>query len=153
MQHLSAMQCFYCLGVYGHVFVLILENNPHRLQLKIRAQSERKIQWFIHHLKLALSEDCTFATTTTINDSSGHTLPVGHLSSVLSLLSITEIDDDDDEPMVIEETATTLDSVLDNIRKEFVRKQGKIFGMNKARSSNLKLSLEQYQQIQNSWLF
>ena len=148
LQYLKPMQCFYSLGVCGHVIVWITDNNPNEVRIKIRAQSERKLSWFKNQMKSVLSDYCKFVPITL--DDTVANIPASHLNSVLSLLSNAEVIKDDEASM-IEETAAPLDSALDNIRKEFLRKQGKVLGMTKGRSGSFKIPIDQYREWQDKY--
>ncbi len=150
MQHLTPMQCFYSLGFCGHIFVLVLENSPNQVQIQIRAQCERKLQWFIHQLKSVLSDDCVFAHVTENANRTEQTFSTSPLHTAISLLSNAEVSEDD-EPVMIEETVAPLDSALDTIRKEFLRKQGKILGMARGQPGCLKIPIEHYRKWQDNF--
>ena len=148
MQYLKPMQCFYSLGVCGHVIVWITDNNPNEVRIKIRAQSERKLNWFKNQMKSVLSDYCKFVPITLVDTVAN--IPACHLNSVLSLLSNAEVIKDD-EACMIEETAAPLDSALGNIRKEFLRKQGKVLGMTKGRPGSFKIPIDQYREWQDKY--
>lgn len=150
MQHLVPMQCFYCLGVYGHVFLLVIKTSSCLVHLKIRAQSKKKIWWFTQHLKSTLSDDCNIvpASSATVPK---FVLPGNDLNFILSQLSIADIDKNDEVAVLEEPAKNTLDSVLDNVRKEFLKKHRKILGTSEEHQRFLKVPKEQYHLIQNSW--
>jgi hypothetical protein len=152
MHYLTPMQCFYGHGVYGHVCILILDNmTPNRMHVKIRAMTETKMNWFFRHFKSALSDDCMFTQTTAVTKVDERNFPgMNHLNSAIALLSNAEVVNED-ELMVVEETAGPVDSPIEKIRKEFLKKQGKFLGISQERSGNIKIAIEHYRQFQHSW--
>ncbi|KAI9553332.1 hypothetical protein GHT06_021230 [Daphnia sinensis] len=152
MDYWASMQCFYSLGeVYGHVCILVLENNANSVKIKIRAQSERRLQWFTRHFKSALSDDCSFSQVTVGDQVAEQKFPaMNNLNFAVAMLSNAEIASEDNVGP-LEETAPPFDVAFEEIRKEFLKKQGKFLGMSKQRSGNIKISTEHYRQLQRCW--
>ena len=152
MQYLSHMHCFYSNGVYGHVCILIVDDiSPHRVRMKIRALSERKMHWFIRLFKSALSDDCVFTQkTASAKVFQRSFLDTDHLNSALALLSTAEVTNED-EIMMTEEIAGPVDSAIERIRKEFLKKQGQFLGIRKGSSGSIKIAIENYRHFQHSW--
>lgn len=151
MDYWTFMQCFYSLGVYGHVCILMLENNTNSVKIKIRAQSERRLQWFIRNFQSALSDDCSFAQVTVGAQVAEQKFPaMNNLNFAVAMLSNAEVDSEDNV-VLLEETAPPVDAAFEEIRKKFLKKQGKLLGMSKERSGNIKISTEHYRQLQRCW--
>lgn len=151
MDYWTFMQCFYSLGVYGHVCILMLENNTNSVKIKIRAQSERRLQWFIRNFQSALSDDCSFAQVTVGAQVAEQKFPaMNNLNFAVAMLSNAEVDSEDNV-VLLEETAPPVDAAFEEIRREFLKKQGKLLGMSKERSGNIKISTEHYRQLQRCW--
>jgi len=146
------MQCFYSHGVYGHVCILMLDNvSPNRANMKILALSETKVNWFIRQLKSALSDDCVFTlTTANAKVTERNFLGMSHLNSALALLSNAEVGNEDELMVIEEETAGPVDSPIERIRREFLKKQGKFLGISKERRGSIKIAIEHYRQFQHS---
>ncbi len=153
MQYLTPMQCFYSHGVYGPVCILMLDNVcPNRVNMKIRALSETKVNWFIRHLKSALSDDCVFTlTTASAKVAERNFLGMSHLNSALALLSNAEVTNGDELMVIEEEKAGPADSPIEKIRREFLKKQSKFLGISKERHGSIKIAIEHYRQFQHSW--
>ena len=150
MKYLTSAQSYYGFGVYGHVVVLIIKATRHSLLLKIRALSDKKIEWFLVHLKSSLPDDVLLHRKATTANQEGCKVPRSFLNPVINLLSSVEIDDDD-EPTVVEEPAALQDMVIEQIRREFTKKQNKILGIDKEPMGNLKIPVAEYRKWQKSW--
>jgi hypothetical protein len=109
------------------------------------------MNWFIRHFKSALSDDCVFTQTTAgVKVVDRSFLGMNHLNSAIALLSNAEVMNED-EVMPMEETAGPVDSAVEKIRKEFLKKQGKFLGISKERSGSIKLAIQHYKHFQHSW--
>lgn len=144
MHYLASLQCYYSRGLAGHICVLTEPEGPHRLRIVIRADSKRKMDWFIRSLQSSLPDDGNLLLNPQNLDEVVN-CPLRHLASSIALLSDVEEEcQADDEPMVIEGAVN--ETPLDKIRNAFLQKQTKILALNRGRPSgnNLKIPAESY---------
>ena len=150
MQHFAPLQCYYRHGrPHGHVCLLTQETTANCVRVQIRAESGRKMQWFIRRLKSVLPDSCRLDAASK-DDDNIETCPLRHLPSAVKLLSDAEkVKPTEDEPMIIEETSA--ETPLDKIRKAFVKKQSKVLALRQERTGGLKIAPEKYQTFQTEF--
>ena len=145
LEFLAPMQCYYGLGLYGHVVVIVQEDTLNCLLIQVKAQCEKRMNWFIRSLQSALSDDGVFSLSSKAIKKVGYS-SAQKLTSALALLSNVETQplSVDDEPLEVL-AGSPIDSPLENFRREFLKKQSKIIDSNKGRRRSLDISYKEYE--------
>lgn len=157
LKHFASLQCYYGNGSHGHVCLLVREKKRDQLMIQIRAESTKKMRWFIRRLQDTLADGCQLELRQSI-DQVG-ICPFRHLSSAVNLLSDAEqvIATPEDEPMVIEDAEQSAETPLDKVRNAFKEKQAKALALSHGKPGNLRIPTEKYLGFQrdyysNSWI-
>lgn len=152
MQYFALMQCYYGEGFYGHVCVLTHAEEETQMKIIVRAESEKKMRWFIQRLKSSLPNGCSFLLESGDEPKEIVSCPLRHLSSAISLLSGAEEEVNTDEsPVVVEEQASSTETPLDKIRQAFLQKHAQTLALSQGKSGNLKMPFDSYQQFQSEY--
>jgi len=146
LQFLAPMQCYYGSGLYGRVCITVQDESPNRLRVHVKAQSDKKMQWFIRYLQSALGDDSALNISSKEVKKVVHS-PAQRMASSLVLLSSVETQQSvDDEPLEIE--TSPIDSPLENFRREFLKKQAKVIDLSEGRGGILNVPFSKYREWQ-----
>lgn len=146
LQFLAPMQCYYGSGLYGRVCITVQDESLNSLSIHIKAQSDKKMKWFMRSLQSVLGDGSALSTISkeikkVVNSS------FQQMASSIALLSSVDTQQPaDDEPLEIE--ASPIDNPLENFRREYLKKQAKIIDLNQGRGGILNIPFNKYQEWQ-----
>ena len=114
--------CYYAHGIYGHIMLFTHKSSEcsRRLNVTVRAQSNRQLNWFICSLRSALPDDTTLIEVVKSAENCSANRLQHQIASVLAMLGKCE---HGDQSMMETTGHPAGNSLFDKIRHQFVEKQ------------------------------